>query len=76
MQRTTIMLPSNLKANASMLAHKEGISFGEFIREALLAKLNNFSQNITDPFFADSNYFTAKTPVDMAADHDQYLYGD
>jgi len=75
MYRTTVMLPSNLKTKALMTANKEGISLGEFIREALKSKLNSVN-SVVDPFFADKNYYSGKTPADLSLNHDHYLYGE
>ena len=40
MERTTIMLPHDLKLQAAQYAKNKGISLGELIRTAIAASLN------------------------------------
>ena len=77
MDRTTIMLPNDLKVKASLQAKKMGISLGQYIREALNKSLDSGdnAQRISDPLFADDMVFEGKTPEDLSAAHDDYLYG-
>jgi hypothetical protein len=78
MDRTTIMLPPDLKIRASNQAKKMGMSLGQLIRKALEDSL--YSQNkrdaADDPLFLDSAVFEDKTPKDLSSEHDKYLYGD
>ena len=78
MDRTTIMLPPELKTRASIQAKKTGISLGQYIREALQRYLDmeNGPGADNDSFFLDNTVFTGTTPEDLASDHDEYLYGD
>jgi len=78
MDRTTIMLPTDLKIKASNQAKKESISLGQFIREALKKSLDSENRKSTedDPFFLDNAVFEGTTPEDLASNHDGYLYGD
>lgn len=77
MQRTTIMLPESLKRRASQRAASEGVSLGKFIRKAIAADLErSVAVDASDPLFADAEVFTGKAPADLAAGHDQYLYGE
>jgi len=78
MDRTTIMLPPDLKIRASNQAKKERISLGQFIREALKRSLDLENRKSTDddPLFLDNAVFDGTTPEDLASDHDGYLYGD
>jgi hypothetical protein len=76
MQRTTIMLPNDLKARALRRAKELGVSFGEFVRESLSAQLSRADQNADDPLFADQAVFEEEAATDVATDHDRYLYGD
>lgn len=77
MQRTTIMLPYALRIEAQRLAHEQGVSLGELIRQALLDLLRNKRDRSVDidPLFADSAVWDDDAPVDLAANHDHYLYG-
>ena len=78
MDRTTIMLPPELKTRASNQAKKMRISLGQYIREALQKSLDmeNRSEVEDDPLFLDNAVFDSITPEDLASDHDRYLYGD
>jgi hypothetical protein len=75
MQRTTIMLPSNLKNRAQAFASKLNISFGELVRESIEEKLHvSLKTTNTDIFFNDKNYFDGDTPADLSEKHDEYLH--
>ncbi len=78
MDRTTIMLPPELKTRASNQAKKMGISLGRYIREALQKSLDmeNGPEPNDDSFFLDDAVFNGTTPDDLITDHDGYLYGD
>lgn len=78
MQRTTIMLPPDLKMRAQRLAQERGISLGVLIREALASALEaaGDDRRNNDPLFADDAVFTGDAPSDLAQHHDQYLYAD
>jgi len=78
MDRTTIMLPPELKTRASNQAKKMRISLGQYIREALQKSLDmeNRPEANNDSFFLDNAVFNGATPEDLASDHDGYLYGD
>ena len=77
MDRTTIMLPPDLKTRASNQAKKMKISLGQYIREALQKSLDmeNSPESNDDPFFLDNAVFDGTTPEDLASDHDEYLSG-
>lgn len=76
-QRTTIMLPVDLKQRASSLAERLGISLGELIRRSLEAALTGSSGEIReDPFFQDRAVYTGPTPPNLSADHDDFLYAE
>jgi hypothetical protein len=54
-----------------------GISLGELIRESLERALNSdFAELLDDPFLTDNAVYEGDTPIDLAQDHDKYLYGD
>ena len=78
MDRTTIMLPPELKIRASNQAKKMRISLGQYIREALKKSLEmeNMREAEDDSLFLDNAVFDGTTPEDLASDHDGYLYGD
>lgn len=78
MQRTTIMLPLELKAQAEQWAQERGISLSEFIRELLASALetNQSKPRAKDSLFADDAVFTGDVPTDLAENHDRYLYGN
>ncbi|MCK4604954.1 MAG: hypothetical protein KAU41_09750 [Deltaproteobacteria bacterium] len=78
MQRTTVMLPHELKIKALNRANIQGISLGQFIRNSLLISLENLQKNdsVDDPLFADDAVYHGKTPADLAKNHDNYIYGE
>jgi hypothetical protein len=77
MQRTTIMLPPDLKRRAQQRAYADGISLGELIRRSLESAVAEPQRTRgEDPLFADSQVFTGDAPTDLAGDHDRHLYGD
>ena len=78
MEGTIIMLPSDLKMKAANQAKNSNISLGEYIRESLRASLGPENQNqaATDSLFLDDAIFNGRTPDNIAAAHDEYLYGD
>ena len=78
MDRTTVMLPSDLKIRASNQAKKMGISLGQLIRQALEESLNTEKRTDTgeDSLFLDNVVYYGTTPKDLASKHDKYLYGE
>ena len=75
MQRTTIMLPPELKSRALKKAREMGISFAELVREALESRLRvHRNHQPSDPLFADDATFKDEGPDDIGARHDDYLY--
>jgi hypothetical protein len=77
MKRTTVMIPEDLKIRAARHAKAVGISLGEFIRESLEKALkSNPAGFLDDSFLNDNAVFEGETPVDLALDHDKYLYED
>lgn len=76
MQRTTIMLPPELKIAAQNLANELGISVGNLIRETLQLRLEQNKENRKkDLLFSDFSVYEGYTPSDLSANHDSYLYG-
>ncbi len=78
MDRTTIMLPPELKSRAANQAKKMRISLGQYIREALIKSLEMDSGRDAndDSLFLDNAVFNGVVPKDVASNHDRYLYGD
>ena len=78
MERTTIMLPHDLKAKAAKHANSVGISLGQYIREAIANSLETQQNDprADDPLFSDDTVFSGKTRTDLAKKHDEYLYGE
>ena len=76
MNRTTIMLPRDLKLQAIRAADRLGISMGEFIRKALEKQLQACDEVVGDPLLLDSALFNGDSPEDLSEAHDNYLYGD
>jgi len=78
MERTTIMLPRDLKLRVAQHAQKKGISMGELIRNAISAALSQSVDKVStdDPLFTDNELYQGPAPADLSADHDQYLYGE
>lgn len=87
MERTTIMLPLELKVRAQRVAHQRGISLGVLIRESLTRALER--EDLThalekeeqnrredDSLFADDAVFTGDAPADLAQHHDRYIYSE
>jgi hypothetical protein len=76
MERTTIMLPPELKIEAQNYASELGISVGKLIRDSLqLCLEKNKKDKGEDLLFSSFATFEGSTPEDLAANHDQYLYG-
>jgi hypothetical protein len=80
MQRTTIMLPLELKMRAQQLAQRDGVSLGDLIRRSLDAWLRGArgpkDRAGKDPLFADDAVWGGEVPEDLSEDHDRHLYGD
>ena len=76
MQRTTLMLPRDLKERAAREARARGVSLGELIREALTALLRRDPGSSTeDPLIADRAVYDGPIPSDTSERHDDLLYG-
>jgi len=78
-ERTTVVLPGPLKQRAVTRAREQGISFGEFIRRAVENMLTapprgRGRKKTGDPFWDNLKVYDGG-PADLAARHDDYLYG-
>ena len=76
MQRTTIMLPHDLKIRAEEVSRRKGVPLGELIREGLKDLLNKNESVTGDPFFKDTAVYKGHAPKNVSKAHDDYLYGD
>lgn len=80
MERTTVMLPLDLKERTMRLARQLGVSFGELVRTSLETVVSRRDgkrrDRKHDPLLADTRVFRGSAPKDLAANHDKYLYGD
>jgi hypothetical protein len=77
MRRTTVMIPDDLKIRAAKRANSTGLSLGGFIRESLEKALKSDAAGaIDDPFLADNAVYEGDTEVDLAKNHNRYLYGE
>ena len=74
MSPTTVQLPEKLKLRAERAAQNQGISLEQFICQSLKAALAEMAEN--DPLFADQAVFRGPGSSDLAAEHDEYLYGE
>jgi len=78
-ERTTVTLPSQLKQRAVARAREQGISFGEFVRQAVEKSLATPPKGAKrkktgDPFW-DNLKFVEGGPRDASTRLDDYLYG-
>ncbi len=78
MQRTTIMLPQELKVRAANHSEKMGISLGQFIRQALQKEIDSAEDRngLQDCFYADKAVYQGDSPLDLSSEHDDYLYSE
>lgn len=78
MQRTTIMLPHDLKLQALRFSESKGISLGQPIRDCLRETIGQAEKegSSQDCFFSDKAVYQGDSPADLSVDHDAYLYGN
>jgi hypothetical protein len=83
--RTTIVLPPELKRRAVSRARHQGISFGEFVRRAVEKQVAQPAVKIVkpprkrktgDPFWDNLVFFDDDGPADLSVRHDDYIYGE
>ncbi len=76
MQRTIIMLPTELKIKAQKVAQDRGISLGVLVRESLARMLDRDQDDdrASDSLFDDAVFKGEDVPTDLAARHNDYLY--
>lgn len=76
MQRTTIMLPRDLKQRAAREARSRGVSLGELIREAIAGLLRAGHDSAEqDPLILDNAVYEGPGEADTVERHDELLYG-
>jgi predicted DNA-binding protein len=74
-QRTSILLPLELRSRANRQASRLGISFGELVRRALADLLDEVEQDgARDAFFADGAVYSGEIPSGASIHHDEHLY--
>lgn len=75
MRRTSILLPSALRNRADRQARRLGISFGELVRRALVALLDEAeAPGARDALFADRAVCSCEIPSGATTHHDAHLY--
>ena len=75
MRRTTVMIPEDLKVRAAKRANQMGLSLGGFIRDSLEIVLKSGEKGMLDDSYMDDNaVHEGETEVDLAKNHDRYLY--
>ena len=74
----SIVIPANLKRQATARARREGVSFGEFVRQSIRERLAQQPPKAgkADPLFAQVPVFDGDAPSDVSADPDRYLYDE
>jgi hypothetical protein len=77
MHRTTILLPHELRREAEIAARRSGISLSDMIRRLLTSAVRGTSSSSRkgDPLFQPRHLMRSANPSDIAAKHDDYLYG-
>lgn len=72
------MLPEGLKERATAEARRRGVSFGEFVREAMQAALKGDRPKggAGDSLLSDRAVYQGQVPADSSTRLDDYLYGE
>jgi hypothetical protein len=77
MNRTSILVPPELRNRADRRARQLGISFGELVRRALAAMLDEALEVETgDAFLAEGAVYDGDAPGGASIHHDEHLYGN
>ena len=87
-RRTTIVMPPRLKQAAVSRARAQGVSFGEFVRQAVAKQLRPEAETSRsrfikskakkkgDSFWDNLTFYDEPDgPSDLSTHHDDYLYG-
>lgn len=79
---TPFSLPPDLKAKIEREADARGMSVADFVRVSLESAVVQEPSDAPEPgsysdsLFADTAVYRDDGPADLAAKHDDYLYGD
>ena len=77
MSRTTVVLPEDLRFRARERARRDGITFAELVRQAIVARLGSPGEGIEeDPVFGDVLVYEGAVPPSLSEEHDVDLYGE
>ena len=71
---TSISISPELRAQVEQEAHARGMTVADFVHKSLEWVISH--KRADDPLFADRAVYEDDGPDDMAASHDDYLYGD
>ena len=69
-----ITLSPDLKEKLEHEAQARGMSLADFVRESLEKAV--VWKSTDDPLFSDRAVYRGDVPTDVAANHDDYLYGE
>lgn len=77
MKRVTILLSDQLREEAQAVARRKDITLSELIRQqlALAIRSNKDRNRASDQIFRPRRLATRKNSPDLAANHDDYIYG-
>lgn len=78
MERTTVMIPEDLRRQGMRQARAMGLSFGELVRSSLRDFLSSPRKKAKtrDTLFLDHSVYEGDVPEDLSLHHDDYLYGE
>ena len=71
---TTIDLPAELKRKIEKAADIRGVTFDEYVFEALEWMLEKSEGHV--PLYNDNAVFSGGVPEDLSTHHDRYLYNE
>ncbi|MBI5595571.1 MAG: hypothetical protein HY928_05710 [Elusimicrobia bacterium] len=73
-----MLIPDDLRRSSFDEAHRRGLSFGAFVREALRAALSQAHEagRIGDSFLDDTGVYAGPVPTDSSTRVDDALYGE
>jgi hypothetical protein len=72
MVNIVVPFPEDLREQAESAARERGLTLDEFVR---LCVSNSVTRNSSaDPLFADKEVYVGDAPIDLASNHDRYLY--
>lgn len=74
MVQITFTAPEAVRDLAVIAARQRGVSLEEFLVRCVASSVGY--ERSSDPLFAGLEEWTGEAPDDLAANHDEYLYGD